>query len=188
VNYQLFQLINSAAGRWAPIDHVMRFAAEYLIYLVFSAGAAVVVGALLQRRFRAVVSLGGTLALAFVLSQILARTSNEMRPFQDHVVRQLIPHGPGASLPSDHATAAYAVAFGVLVFLNRRVGLALTAAATLIGFARVWTGLHYPGDILAAAVIAALAAFSVYVIGRGPRPIEVTDSARSHGKSVTSSR
>jgi undecaprenyl-diphosphatase len=173
VNYQLFHLINGAAGRWAPLDDVMRLSAQYLIYLVFSAGGAVVVHALTQRRFRAVVSMAGTLALAFVLAQILARTSHEMRPFQDHVVHQLIAHPPGVSLPSDHATAAFAVAFGILVFLHRPAGIALTAAAALIGFARVWTGLHYPGDILAAAVIAALSAFSVYVIGQGPRGFKV---------------
>jgi undecaprenyl-diphosphatase len=41
----------------------------------------------------------------------------------------------------------------------------------LIGFARVWAGVHYPGDIAAAAVIATLSAFVVYVIDRGSREL-----------------
>jgi undecaprenyl-diphosphatase len=172
VNYQVFQLINATAGRWAPIDDIMRFSAVYLIYLVFSVAGAVIVRALTQRRIRAVACLGATLVLAFGLAQVLAHASHEMRPFQDHRVHQLIPHAPGVSLPSDHATAAFALAFGILVFMNRPAGLALTGAAILIGFARVWTGLHYPGDILAAAVIATLSTLSVYVIGRGPHDIE----------------
>jgi undecaprenyl-diphosphatase len=172
VNYQLFHLINSAAGRWATIDDLMRFAAVDLVFLAFSIAGAVVIRALLLRRFRAVVCFGATLVLAFGLGQALASTSDEHRPFQDHPVHQLIPHAPGVGMPSDHATAAFAIAFGVMVFLSRAGGIALIPVAVLIGFARVWTGVHYPGDILAAAVIAALAAGFVHVVSRGP------DSAR----------
>jgi undecaprenyl-diphosphatase len=174
VNYLLFELLNAPAGRWPLVDGVMRFAAADLVFLVFSIGGAFVVHALVQRRVRPVVSLASTLALAFALAQILARASDERRPFQDHPVHQLLAHSPGVSMPSDHATAAFTIGFGVLVFLNRRAGLALTAAALLIGVARVWCGLHYPGDILAAAVIAAIATFTSYVVSLGPRPIDTT--------------
>jgi undecaprenyl-diphosphatase len=180
VNYQLFQLINAGAGRWATIDHVLRFSAEYLVYLVFSAGGAIVVFGLTQRHFRRIASLGGTLALTFVLAEVLLRTSHQLRPFQSHAVRQLVPAAPGVSLPSGHATAAFAVAFAVLVFFDRPAGIMLTAAAALIGFAQVWTGVHYPGDIMVAAVIAGLSAFSVYVIGRGPRPADIVEPAVSY--------
>jgi undecaprenyl-diphosphatase len=169
VNYRIFELFNSPAGRWPLIDHVMRFSAVYLIFLVFSVAGAVVVHALTQRRIRPVVSLAATLALAFGLSRILGRVSHERRPFQDHPVHQLIPHATGVSMPSDHATAAFAVGFGVLVFLSRRAGLALLAAAVLIGVARVWCGVHYPGDILAGAVVAGLAVLTAYVVSRGPK-------------------
>jgi undecaprenyl-diphosphatase len=182
VNYQLFHLINAAAGRWATIDDLMRFAAVDLVFLAFSIAGAVVLRALLVRRFRAVACFGATLALAFGLGWVLALTSNEQRPFQDHPVHQLIAHGPGVGMPSDHATAAFAIAFGVMVFLSRAAGIALTPVAVLIGFARVWTGVHYPGDILASAVIAALATGFVYVVNRGP------DSARFQVRSVTISR
>jgi undecaprenyl-diphosphatase len=168
VNYRIFELLNSQAGRWPLIDHVMRFSALYLVFLVFSIGGAVVVHALTQHRLRPVVSLASTLALAFGLSQILGHASHELRPFQSHPVHQLIAHSPGVSMPSDHATAAFAVAFGIMTFLSRRAGLALTALAILIGVARVWCGLHYPGDILAGVGIAAIAVLTAYVVGRGP--------------------
>jgi undecaprenyl-diphosphatase len=126
----------------------------------------------MRRQIRHLTCLGLSLALAFGLSQGLERLSHEVRPFQSHAVHQLVAHAPGASLPSDHATAAFAVAFGILLFLDRRAGLALTAAAVLIGVARVWTGLHYPGDILAGAAIAGLSAFSVYVTDLGARDVQ----------------
>jgi len=171
VNFQLFHLINDLAGRWQPVDQLVRFAAVDLIFVVFAVAAIPCVAAVRRREFRPLVCLGIALVVAFGLSQALSHTSRERRPFQDHVVHQLIPHGPGISLPSDHATAAFALAFGVWAFLSRRIGAILTVAALLIGLARVWAGVHYPGDILAAAIIAALATFAVHVTDVGARDL-----------------
>jgi undecaprenyl-diphosphatase len=172
VNYQLFHAINALAGRWPRIDGIMRFAAVRLVFVAVAVAGVIVIGAVLRRQVRPVSCFGVSLALAFGLSQGLERLSHEVRPFQSHAVHQLISHAPGVSMPSDHATAAFALAFGVLLFLDRPVGLVLTAVAVLIGVARVWTGLHYPGDILAAAAIAGLAAFSVYVTDLGARDLQ----------------
>jgi undecaprenyl-diphosphatase len=172
VNYRVFQAINGLAGRWPRLDVVMRFAAEQLVLVAFAVAGVIVVHALLRRRLRPVICFGVSLVVAFGLAQGLERLSHEVRPFQSHAVHQLVAHGPGVSMPSDHATAAFALAFGVLLFLDRRAGFALTAVAVLIGVARVWTGLHYPGDILAGAAIGGLAAFSVFVIDLGARDVQ----------------
>jgi membrane-associated phospholipid phosphatase len=66
-------------------------------------------------------------------STALGRLSREVRPFQSHQVHQLIAHAPGASMPSDHATAAFAIAFGVGLFLSRRWGVVLGIAGAVIG-------------------------------------------------------
>jgi undecaprenyl-diphosphatase len=76
-------------------------------------------------------------------------------------VHQLIAHDPGVSMPSDHATAAFALAFGIGAFLSLRWGLVLAAIALAVGLGRIWVGVHYPGDIAAAAAIAALAVLAV---------------------------
>ena len=59
-------------------------------------------------------------------------------------------HDP--SFPSDHATAAFAIAFGIL-FVARRTGWLFLAWAALIGISRVLAGMHYPTDVLAGAVV-----------------------------------
>lgn len=46
------------------------------------------------------------------------------------------------------------------------MGVGLSVIATVIGFARVWTGVHYPGDILAGALIAAATVATIGVVGR----------------------
>jgi undecaprenyl-diphosphatase len=166
MNYHLFQLLNGWAGRSDRIDDVMEFAATWLIYGVFLAGATLVVRVLRRGRWADALAVGVTLALAFLESLLVQRMSHEVRPFQTHPVHQLIAHAAGASLPSDHATAAFTIAFAALAFLDRRWGWAVFGAAVLIGLARVWAGLHYPGDILAAAIIAGLATLEVKVAVR----------------------
>jgi undecaprenyl-diphosphatase len=165
VNYHLFELINGAAGRYDGVDDLMEFGATWLIYPMFAIAAALAGLALYRRRLRPVIELGLTLFLAFAASTIVAHVSAEVRPFQTHAVHELVAHEPGASMPSDHATAAFALAVGVGLFLHRSWGWMLAVAAVAVGLSRVWVGVHYPGDIGAAAVIAVLAGLTV-VVGR----------------------
>jgi undecaprenyl-diphosphatase len=72
-------------------------------------------------------------------------------------------HDP--SFPSDHATAAFAIAFTVLAF-SRLVGFAFLATAVAIAFSRVLVGLHYPGDVLAGVAVGFVAAALVVTAGR----------------------
>ncbi|MFI5836624.1 phosphatase PAP2 family protein [Micromonospora sp. NPDC051300] len=165
MNYHLFQMINAGAGRVDSVDDVFEWSAIYLIYVL---GALAVVPVLRRGRSaaRPVLRVLAASGVAFLLGRTAAALSTEVRPFQTHHVHQLIPHAAGPSLPSDHATAAFALAFAVGAFLSRRWGVALTALAAVIGFARVWTGVHYPGDIVAGALVAAVAVAAVAVAGR----------------------
>jgi undecaprenyl-diphosphatase len=165
MNYHLFQLINAAAGQNDRIDDVFEWSAVWLIYVLGVVAAVPLLGGLRQSR-PAVVRVAAVLGVAFVTGQVVASVSSEVRPFQTHTVHQLIPHDPGPSLPSDHATAAFAVAFAVGAFLSWRWGAVLSVLAVVIGFARIWTGVHYPADVLVAALIAAAAVGVVQIGGR----------------------
>ncbi|SCF08106.1 undecaprenyl-diphosphatase [Micromonospora viridifaciens] len=165
MNYHVFQLINAAAGQNDQVDDVFEWAAVWLIYVLGVVAAVPLLSGLRQAR-AAVVRVVAALGLAFVTGQVVAAVSTEVRPFQTHTVHQLIPHDPGPSLPSDHATAAFAVAFAVGAFLSWRWGAALSVLAVIIGFARVWTGVHYPADVLVGALIAVAASGVVDTGGR----------------------
>jgi len=58
------------------------------------------------------------------------------------------------SFPSGHSASAFAFATGVGMALPR-AGLPLTAAAALVAYSRVHTGVHYPSDAVAGSVIGA---------------------------------
>lgn len=157
VNYRLFQLINDHAGRVDGVDDIMEVLAGPGIYVVFAAFAVLVVRALRRGQRGQVACVFAALLLAFLGAQLLSHLSGQLRPFQTHHVHQLIAHADGVSLPSDHATAAFAIALAVAAFLHRGAGIALLVAAAAVGVARIWVGVHYPGDILAALGIAVAA-------------------------------
>ncbi|HEX8731403.1 MAG TPA: phosphatase PAP2 family protein [Ktedonobacterales bacterium] len=126
---------------------------------------------------RALLSAVVGVVIALSLTILLGALIFEPRPFVSHpgLVHRLIPHPADASFPSDHETVSMAIAltlvFYVIWQLRRaardRVGggwlraapmlvVALVAlgCAVLIGFARVFVGVHYPVDIAGGAVSA----------------------------------
>lgn len=165
VNYALFRDIHSLAGNSA-VDAVMRFCAQDLLFVLGAAMALLCVRAVTRRAYLRVAAVGVALAAAFLLGLAAAAAHPEPRPFQTHPVHVLVAHAGGKSFPSDHSTAAFAVAFATVAFLSRRWGMVLIAGAILVGFARVYAGIHYPGDVVASAVVAALGIAAVAAVAR----------------------
>ena len=99
-------------------------------------------------------------AVALLLNQIISHFWHRARPYEAHPrgVLPLIAGSHDPSFPSDHATAAFAIAFGVL-FVALRAGLLFLAWATLIALSRVLVGVHYPTDILASLPVGIIAGF-----------------------------
>jgi undecaprenyl-diphosphatase len=111
-----------------------------------------------------VASLGGMTAagLGLLISQVITQLWQRPRPFvaHPHDTILLVARSSEPSFPSDHAVAAFAIAFSV-AFIGRRMGALFLATATLIAVARVIVGLHYPGDVLGGAAIGFFSAFVV---------------------------
>lgn len=175
MNFWLFSEIHGLAGH-RSVDVVMGLAAQYLLFAVLGAPAVLLLLRLRTHGFRRAVQDGlwtaAALVASYALGLVAAAVHPEARPFTAHPqVRPLIPHHPGQSFPSDHATAAFAVALVVLAFLSRRVGVLLLICAALIAFSRVYVGVHYPGDVLGSMLVAMLGVGGVVVLrevlGRG---------------------
>jgi len=157
VNFSLFQDIQGLHGN-GFFDAVMEFVAQYLLIGVFAVLGLLLLARLRTDGFRRAVQdalwPGGALVLSYALGLVAAAAHPEARPFTSHpAVHPLIAHHPGQAFPSDHSTAAFAIALVVLVFLSRRWGVALLAVAVLIGFSRVYVGVHYPGDVLGSILV-----------------------------------
>ena len=76
------------------------------------------------------------------------------RPYVTHPAQThlLIARSHDPSFPSDHATGAFALAFGIWLY-DRTVGTVLLVLAAVLAFARVYVGTHYPGDVIAGALM-----------------------------------
>ncbi len=158
MNYELADALNDVSGHSWFLDDLMRFAARDLIFVAFALFAVRMVPVLRSRDWGRLLRVGATLGLAFGLGLLAAGLYAEPRPFTTHHdIHRLVAHAAGQSFPSDHATAAFAIGFAMLFFVSRAWGQLLLGLAVVIGLARVYTGVHYPGDILGSIVVVLLA-------------------------------
>lgn len=103
-----------------------------------------------------------TLVIAHVLVQLVKRTVTRGRPSTTGALT-LAPDPDHFSFPSGHSNAAMAVALAYgLVFPILLPPLLVLAL--LVGLSRVVLGVHYPGDVLAGQVIAAVTAVGVHLL------------------------
>jgi membrane-associated phospholipid phosphatase len=93
-------------------------------------------------------------AVALLANQVVAHLWDRPRPFTTHpaLTHLLSAKSSDPSFPSDHAAAAFAIAFAVFAF-SRRGGALFLAAATLISLSRIALGMHYPSDVVAGMLV-----------------------------------
>jgi undecaprenyl-diphosphatase len=165
----LFHLINGLAGRFAPLDHLLAGLADdyFMVISICLVLVAMWFGTRRQDQrehnqravLLAMAGMGiatGLVALAnllFVQQHLLAGSQlsalfNRPRPFVTEANMTLLFYTPtDPSFPSNLAAVVFGLALGVWV-KNRTLGWWLLLMAAVACFARVYVGIHYPGDIL----------------------------------------
>jgi membrane-associated phospholipid phosphatase len=103
--------------------------------------------------------------VALGVNQLLSHGFGELRPYVVHPsALVLVGRANDFSFPSDHAIVAGALACGLLLY-DRRYGIPAAVLALTVGFARLYVGSHYIGDVVgglvAGAVIAAVIIFGL---------------------------
>ena len=158
MDYYLFTLINSLAGRFAIADMIGIFFARTAIFLL-PFFAFVEAKTALQLFARMTLST----VLAFSTNALIGFLYFRPRPFAVHDVHQLITlhYQNSKSFPSDHTAIAFALAATVAI-LYPRIGMGALIVAFLVGLARVFVGVHYPFDILGGALVGIFSAFVVH--------------------------
>jgi undecaprenyl-diphosphatase len=162
IDFQLFQYINQFAVKIPLLNPLMRFLAEDAEYL-FYVGIIVYWFTRVKQNRQMVVEALLSACLALSLGGILSSLLYKDRPFVHHVVNQLIPHAANASFPSDHALGAFVIAMAISLF-RKRDGVIWFFNAAMIGFSRIWTGVHYPLDVIAGAIIGIVSALLIHQI------------------------
>jgi undecaprenyl-diphosphatase len=167
----LFQQINGFVGTFPLFDRfIATMVNEYfitvtmsliLLALWFVGGSAE--GRLLNQK--AVVYA----LLAEILANGIVKFSNLIyfrpRPFAAMPVKMLFYEPTDSSMPSNPAAVGFAFATGVWL-VNRRAGVLLYALAILLSFARVYSGVHYPLDVVSGALIGIIGGLVAVALGR----------------------
>ncbi len=180
VDYRVYHAVNefSQDAKWLAhatyvfetIGVVFYGAAVLLLWLATAPGE--------ERRWKIAALAGAASAgLSLFVNQLIAAFIwHRPRPYETHPQVYHLSHSHDPSFPSDHASAAFGIAFGIY-FIDRRVGRVFLAVATLIAVGRVVVGAHYVTDVLASCAISAALAFLVARFGyplleRGARLLE----------------
>jgi undecaprenyl-diphosphatase len=108
---------------------------------------------------------------SFGVKDLVQRT----RPFEAHPQIHPLYVVHSSSFPAGHAATAFAGAT-VLAFVVPRLAWLLYLIAALIGFSRVYVGVHYPTDVLGGAAIGFVVGAAVVLAlraarSRGLRPV-----------------
>jgi membrane-associated phospholipid phosphatase len=139
------------------LDRAMRrlsHAANYSRLSIASAGALAALGGHRGRRAAAtgLASVAVTSAFANLVVKPLGSRRRPDRATEQVPLDRQVRMPESTSFPSGHSAAAFAFATGVGDVMPR-AAVPLRALAALVGYSRVHTGVHYPGDVVAGSLI-----------------------------------
>jgi undecaprenyl-diphosphatase len=167
VDLTLYKYLNGLAYHHDGFEDLLRFFAQDASYFFVALLALLFLarGEWASRNARhGVIAAGLSAALALGVAHVIASLWDRPRPYVAHpTVSHLFVAASGdPSFPSDHATAAFAIAVSIML-RSRRIGLLVLAMAVVLAVARVAVGVHYPSDVIGGALIGTAAALLLWI-------------------------
>ncbi|TYC13369.1 phosphatase PAP2 family protein [Actinomadura syzygii] len=164
-----------AAARLPGLEYVLPRLSRFADHGVLWFTTAGVLGLTGRHRLRRA-ALRGSIAIAVAspaVNLLGKQAFRRKRPVVDLVppirIRWKLP--TSHAFPSGHSASAAAFATGVALEAPGRVAAPVAATAAAVAFARVYTGAHYPGDVLAGLGIGALAACGTRLVWPARPPV-----------------
>jgi len=158
----LFQQINNFAGRYIWLDTLGIFSAQYLEYILLFCLILFLAKNFKKNLKMVIEAFFGAILAKEIFVDIIRQLFPRPRPFVEDQIYSLIEHAVTPAFPSAHAAFYFAVGT-IVYFHNKKSGFLFLLAAFLISIARIFTGVHWPSDILAGSLIGI---FSAIIINR----------------------
>ena len=152
LDFYLFQLINSWAGQYSWLDNLGVFFAKYFGYLLIFFLLLFLIKNFKKYWPMVVKAFSAAILARLVIVNIIRFFYYRPRPFIANQVNLLLSDEPTGSFPSGHAAFYFAISTVVFLF-NKKIGTFFLVASFLISIARVFSGIHWPSDILTGALI-----------------------------------
>lgn len=158
----IFNGVNQFALRWDWLDTLGIVLANYLPYiLLLSLLVFLIVN--VKKYLRMIIQsvLAGVLA-RFGIVGLIRWLLPRARPFVNNDINLLFEHNT-SSFPSGHAAVFFAIST-IVFYYNKRIGILFFLVSILIILARVFSGIHWPSDILAGAVVGIFSGWLIHRI------------------------
>ena len=168
LDQQLFLFLNSINSPfWDQVMHAISgkliWAPLYLAILIF-------LGVKYKRRFLIIilfVILAVTLADQISV-HLFKNVFQRLRPCHEPALSGLVhlfngECGGKFSFVSSHATNSFNIALLSLLFIRKRCyTISIIIWALVVGYSRIYLGVHYPGDVICGSLLGALIGWSIY--------------------------
>jgi len=180
-NHALFLWLNAPEHPSAILLAVAIFFAEYTIWVI---PLLIGIGWLRSGEHTRKVLLEATASglAGLLINQIIGMVWQHPRPFMIGLGQTFLPHAADSSFPSDHLTLLWAVAFSFLMHHRPRLaGITLALLGLPVAWARIYLGVHFPLDMVGAALVAALSAWLAFREARLYLPPAYNFTTRLHG-------
>ena len=103
--------------------------------------------------------------VALLIKNLVMRLRPVYDPAIQHLVHNVLRKGSEYGFVSSHAANYFAIlTFTSRIFKNRRYWLLLFFWVALICYSRIYSGVHYPGDILGGAVVGRIIGWLFYKV------------------------
>jgi undecaprenyl-diphosphatase len=157
LNHSVFLALNAGAEPSSVVVFLAIVAARALIFLVPLHLALIWIGGERAVRFVALAAVMA-LVIALLVNGVVGSLAYSPRPFVIGLGHTLVEHRPNSSFPSNHATVFFAYAATLALFGRRTLAFAFIGIGLVVAWSRIYLGIHYPGDMLGAAVVSVVAA------------------------------
>ncbi len=155
LNTAFFLQIFSLSQTYPFLNLTLILITDYLVFIMFFIIALAGLFGKLQDRKTLVLTVL-SLPFAYLIINILNILVFEPRPFTTLPIEALVPDPTTPSFPSRHATWTAVAAFAPLFYKTGYFSYQLIFML-LVGFSRIFVGVHYPLDVLAGFLAGLLA-------------------------------
>lgn len=160
INIELFHWINSTATQNHILDKITIFCSHNLITIFVI--SLIILSFSKNKKYR--IQFLKTLlivAVSLLATQLIHTLYYHPRPFVLGLGHKLVGHGSSSSFPSRHTLTMATIAFSYLIAGFWRIGILGLITSLIVGWSRIYIGVHFPVDILGSLIIGLIVAYSI---------------------------
>jgi undecaprenyl-diphosphatase len=183
IDQQLFLMINASSDEWGVMAGIAFVAAKVVIYLIPL--HLIMIWTLGDRSVRRqALILFGALTIGLVISYLIGKIVPTQRPYLIPIGHALVEHRSSPSFPSNHGLIMFTYAITMAMLAHWRHALVIGAAGLTVAWARIYVGVHFPLDMIGAALVGALAGWLAIRIDRAVGTAILNLAERAYGAFV----